>query len=156
MKAIIKSIVGERDASFEGQDGKKISGKTITCTVECDGKAGKMPITAYGKLADKIVPGAEVNVTKRVDKKGNSIFTAKKEDNAHLLPDQKPWNGGKGGGGMSESDVLFIAACAMCGGDPAGFDQAMEEAKALRAHSKGSSGTTVDTTDSQEDDNVPF
>lgn len=160
MKAVVKKIVGEKDASFAGQDGTMITGKTITCVVDVDGKVGNMPITAYGKLAEKISPGAELNVTKRVDKQGNSIFTAKKDDNMHLLPDAKPWTGGKGGGGgMSEDDILFIAACCLLAGDPSAYPQALEEAKALRALGTGgsASGGTTDFSESQDDGgDIPF
>ena len=159
MKVKVISVTGTQDASFEGKDGQTISGQLIKCKVTVDGKAGVMPITAYGKLAEKIVGGVEVEISKRTDKQGNKIFTAKKDDNMHLLPDAKPWTGGKGGGGgMSEADIIFLAAVSIWDRDPANFAQAIEEATALRQESNATPfDRPVDTTGSQEDtDDIPF
>jgi hypothetical protein len=139
-KVTVLEVLGVEDTSMKAQDGSEISGKIVTCKVSMDGKKFTIPVTAFGKLADRILPDVILNVTGRTSPKGQKQYNAKKSDNMHLLPDAKPWTGGNGGGGgkvsgggMSEADILFIAACCLCGGDPAAYPQAMEEAKALRA-----------------------
>jgi hypothetical protein len=154
--AKIIEIMEIKDVSFQGKDGTDITGKIVTCKVECGGVTGKMPITAWGKGGEKIKPGMTVNVDDRTDKKGNKSFTAKKENNPEMYPPSNYQGGGRsGGGGMSEDDILFITAATLCAGDPTGFDQALEEAKALRLHFKGGAAESKPAADDDCGD-VPF
>lgn len=155
-KVKITKVISSKETSMELKDGTEISGKIITCQAEFNGKSYKMPITAFGKLSDRIVVGAEVNVTSR-EYKGEKQYNAKKDENMHLLPDAKPWSGGKGSsGGMSEKDLLFIAACCLTNGDPAGFPQALDEAKALRELYVGSTPSGDESASEENQEDVPF
>ena len=152
-----------KNTSFKTKDGKEITGKIVTCGCEDDsGKTFTVPITAYGKLADLIAVGTELNLSAYKDKAGNKVYNAKKADNSHLVPASSyagGYSGGKSGGGMSKSDLIFLAACGICEdiSDHESFLVAVKNANYLFDEYKNSPAKSVpEAAVAGGDDDLPF